>query len=97
MANQIRMTPDTMRTRAGEYNTEAGTIAEVISKLDALLEQLQSEWEGAAAEAYAAKFSELRPSFTEAQNLLEEISQALHRTAEIVETTDNEIAGQFAG
>ena len=43
MANQIRMTPETMRTRAGEYSTQAGNIQEIINKLDRLLAQLQNE------------------------------------------------------
>lgn len=92
---QIRMTPDMMRGRAGEYRTEAGIVGEVISKMDSLLSALQSEWEGAASEAYAGKFAELRPSFVAAQDLINEIGAALDKTAEIVENTDNDIAGQF--
>ena len=53
------------------------------------------EWEGAASEAYVAKFDELRPAFTDAQNLLEDIAKALENTATAVETTDNEIASKF--
>jgi uncharacterized protein YukE len=33
MAGQIRMTPDQMRARAGEYTTEAGKVQDTISKL----------------------------------------------------------------
>ena len=51
MANQIRITPDQMRTRANEYRTEAETVNGVIQKMDSLLGQLQSEWEGAASES----------------------------------------------
>ena len=32
-SGQIRMTPDTMRTRAGEYRTESQNVADVISKM----------------------------------------------------------------
>ena len=61
MANQIRITPDQMRTRANEYRTEAETVNGVIQKMDSLLGQLQSEWEGAASESYAARYQELKP------------------------------------
>ena len=71
MANQIRMTPDTMRTRAGEYTAQAEAIQNVIGKLDTLLKNLQSEWEGDASRAYAAKFNELRPGFVKAKNLVD--------------------------
>lgn len=51
-SGQIRMTPDTMRTRAGEYRTESENVQGVIEKMDSLLETLLTEWEGAASEAY---------------------------------------------
>ena len=95
MANQIRMTPETMRTRAGEYSTQAGNIQEIINKLDRLLAQLQNEWEGDASRAYAEKFNQLRPGFVKTNELVDDISTALRKTAQIVEETDRNIAGQF--
>ena len=50
-SGQIRMTPDTMRTRAGEYRNEAETLQGVIEKMDSLLNTLLTEWEGSASEA----------------------------------------------
>ena len=64
--------------------------------MDSLLNTLLTEWEGSASEAYANKFSELRPSFVAAKQLIDDIAQALDKTAEAVEATDNQIAGQFA-
>lgn len=95
MANQIRMTPETMRTRANEYTQQANNLQQVISKMDALLKQLQSEWEGDASRAYAERFTQLRPGFVKAKELVDEISAALKKTAQIVEDTDKNIAGQF--
>lgn len=95
MASQIRMTPETMRTRASEYTTQANNLQTVINKMDTLLQTLQGEWEGSASEAYAARFSELRPGFVKAKDLIDEISAALKKTAQIVEATDNSIANQF--
>lgn len=95
MANQIRMTPDTMKTRADEYTKEANNLQQIISKMDTLLKNLQEEWEGDASTAYAQRFTELRPSFVKAKDLIDEISAALKKTAQIVEDTDKNIAGQF--
>ncbi|MCR4995830.1 MULTISPECIES: WXG100 family type VII secretion target [Butyrivibrio] len=97
MANQIRITPAQMRERAGQYRTEADTVNGVISKMDSLLGQLQSEWEGAASESYAARYEELKPGFIKAEELIREIASALDSTATIVEETDNDIASQFRG
>lgn len=95
MANQIRMTPETMRTRANEYTTQANNIQDTINKLDRLLGQLQNEWEGDASRAYAEKFNQLRPGFVKTKDLVDEISAALKKAAQIVEDTDRNIAGQF--
>ena len=95
MANQIRITPDQMRSRANEYRTEAEKVQEVISKMDNLLNALQGEWEGSASESYAARYQELKPGFVKAQQLITEIATSLDSTARIVEETDQNIANQF--
>ena len=95
-SGQIRMTPDTMRERAGEYRTEADNVQSVIDKMDRLLETLLTEWEGSASEAYANKFAELRPSFVKGKELIDDIAAALDKTAEAVESTDTQIANQFS-
>lgn len=95
MSNQIRITPDQMRERANQYRTEAETVNGVIQKMDALLGQLQGEWEGAASESYAARYQELKPGFMKAEELIREIAAALDSTARIVEETDASIASQF--
>ena len=94
-SGQIRMTPEVMRGRAGEYTNQANNVAEVIDKMDKLLEALLTEWEGAASEAYAEKFGALRPSFVEAKNLIDDIAAALNETANAVEAQDAAIASQF--
>ena len=95
MANQIRITPDQMRTRAKEYRTEAGNMGATIKKLDSLLNQLRSEWEGDASEAFATRYSELRPGFVKAEELIEDIASALDATAKTVQQTDEEIARKY--
>lgn len=95
MSDQIRMTPDMMRSRASEYATQSEMVGEVISRMDSLLSKLQSEWEGAASRSYAEKYEELKPGFVKAQELIMEISEALNKTAQTVEETDQAIAAQF--
>lgn len=97
MSNQIRITPDQMRERAKQYRTEADTVNGVISKMDSLLQVLQSEWEGSSSEAYAARYQELKPGFMKAEELIREIATALDSTARIIEETDKDIANQYRG
>lgn len=95
MASQIRMTPESMRQRANEYRTEAGKLGEIITKMDTLLTNLQSEWEGSSSESYAARYTELKPGFQKAEELINEIATALDSTARVMEETDTEIANQW--
>lgn len=97
MAGQIRITPEQMRSRAGQYRTEAENVGSVISNMDSLLNALRGEWEGAASDSYAERFSELRPGFVKAQELINEIAQALDSTAQSLEETDSNIAASFRG
>ncbi len=98
MAGNIRISPDTMRQRAGQYRNEAATVGQTISNMDNLLNALQSEWEGEASQSYAQRyFSELKPSFQKAKEMIEEIAVALDKTAATLEETDQSIASGFRG
>lgn len=97
MAN-IRIDPDTMEARVSEYRREADQVGQVISNMDRLLAQLQAEWEGEASRSYADRFtSDLRPSFVKAQDLINEIADALHKTAQLMREQDSAIAAGFRG
>jgi WXG100 family type VII secretion target len=97
MAGQIRITPDVMRQRAGQYRNEASNVNAVIVSMDNLLNNLQSEWEGEASQSYAARYAELKPGFQKAEELIEEIATALDNVARTLEETDSSIAGAFRG
>ena len=91
MASQIRISPDQMRERANSYQTESGNVSEMIGRLDSLLQSLLGEWEGSASEAYRERYESLRPAFTQAEELLAEISKALNTTAQNMENVDESI------
>lgn len=95
MAGQIRMTPETMRTRAKETDNNAQKVQEVITAMDKLLATLKGEWEGDAVRGYEDRYNKIKPSFKNAKELLEEIANNLRATANIVEETDRNIANQF--
>lgn len=95
MAN-IRISPDQMRARAGEFRNEAASVGDSITAMDRLLGQLQEEWEGEASRSYANRYqSELRPSFQRAQEMINEIAQALDKTAQEMQDMDQRIATGF--
>ena len=95
MAGQIRITPEQMNSRAQQYRGEADELNSIILRMDSLLTALQGEWEGAASDAYAARFAELRPGFVKAEELIREIAAALDAAATRLYETDSALASGF--
>ena len=95
MSSQIRMSPEMMRSRAGEVRQQGETFQEVINRMGNIINELQSEWEGQASQAFAQQFDRLRPSFNEMRQLVEDIGTQLNGTANAVEQLDQEIASRF--
>lgn len=97
MSGQIRLTPDDMRTRSGEYTRQAEAFQEVINTMQQLLNQLQTEWEGASSQAFEQRFESLKPSFQATKELIDEIAGNLMSTANALEQLDADIASKIGG
>ena len=95
MAGQIRMTPEQMRTRAGNFRTEGSNVDQTISKMQSLINELNTEWEGQAAQKFTDQFNQLKPSFIKMKDLINDVATQLDQTANAVEQMDREIAGKF--
>lgn len=93
--NQIRITPDMMRQRANEYRNEATRMDQSVKKLNTLLIQLQSEWDGKSATAFQSQYESLKPGLIQTVQLIETIAQQLNQTANSIEALDNEIAAKL--
>lgn len=85
----IRITPELMRERAASFRQQGETVQNVISRMDSLLGQLESEWEGNASNAFKARFEEIRPGFVASVELIAEIAQALDTNAANFEAADH--------
>jgi len=92
MSSQIRISPEMMRGKAGKFRGEASEVRAVITRMDNLLAELQSEWEGQSSVAFKNRFDELKPGFDKAQQLIDEIAATLDKTAATLEETDQNIA-----
>jgi len=95
MSNQIRITPDQMRSRAGEVRTQGETFQEVINRMQNIINELQTEWEGRASSAFAEQFDRLKPSFNDMRQLIDDLSSQLDATANSLEQLDQDIASKF--
>lgn len=97
MGDEIRISAEAMQRRASQYRNEADTVNGVIGTMNRLLSELQEEWKGQAAEAYAGRYSELKPSFMKMEELIREIADALEETSHTLAQTDSHIASRFSG
>jgi len=95
MSGQIRMTPEQMRQRAGEVRYQGESYQEVINRMQGIINELQTEWEGQASRAFADQFERLKPSFNDMRRLIDDIGQQLDSTANAVEQMDQDIASRF--
>ena len=95
MAGQIRMTPEQMRQRAAEVRTQGDTFQDVINRMQNVINELQTEWEGQASRAFYDQFNRLKPAFNDMRQLIADIGTQLDGTANAVENLDQEIASRF--
>ena len=95
MAGQIRMTPEQMNSRATEVRGQRDAFQDVISAMQKIIDDLQTEWEGAASASFEQQFNDLKPSFNDMKQLLDDLATQLDKTAEAVKALDEEIAGKF--
>lgn len=95
MSGQIRLTPTQMRTRAGEVRTQGQIFEDVINKMQGIINELQTEWEGQASQAFYDQFVRLKPAFNDMRRLIDDIGTQLDSTANALEDLDQQIAGKF--
>ena len=97
MAGVIRVTPEELVGMSNRYNGESSQVADQITRLDSMIRELEGAWEGEASRAFSEQYHSLRPSFVQMQQLLEDISVQLSKTASALEDADNQIASQIRG
>ena len=89
------MTPEQMNSRASSVRGQRDAFEDLISKMQNIINELLTEWEGAASESYAQQFNDLQPSFIKMNELLDDLATQLDGTAEAVKSLDQEIASRF--
>ncbi|SIT70714.1 WXG100 family type VII secretion target [Edaphobacillus lindanitolerans] len=97
MSGIIRVTPAELEAMANRYNNESGEVEAQIGRLDGMISELQSAWEGASSRAFAEQYERLKPHFNDMRELLTEISVQLNRTGHALRDADEQIASQIRG
>lgn len=92
----IQVTPDELRDKADEFNSNMEEQLDIITDSKSLLDELVDDgFEGATSDAFIAKFEELEPDLRAAAELLGEIAEALDQAADNFEELDEEMASSL--
>lgn len=97
MSGIIRVTPAELDSMANRYTSESNQVGDQITRLNSMIGELESVWEGEASRAFSEQYDALKPSFVQMQHLLEDISRQLKSTARALADADNQIASQIRG
>ena len=82
MSDQIRVSTETLQSRAREYGKAANDIRVILNNLQRLQDTLRTEWEGAAFQGFERQFLELKPKVVNFADLMQQINTQLDKTAE---------------
>jgi len=97
MSGNIRVTPAELEQVASQYLQESSMANEQVIRLDNMIDQLVSMWEGQASQAFANQYAELRPSYVRMSQLLEEVSRQLQSASNALQEADSNVANQIRG
>ncbi|KUP09448.1 hypothetical protein Q75_00560 [Bacillus coahuilensis p1.1.43] len=97
MSGIIRVTPAELVNMSHRYKNESSQVEEQVVRLDNMISDLESMWEGESSRAFSEQYQTLRPSFVQMQRLLDDISIQLANTSKSLEDADAQIANQIRG
>jgi WXG100 family type VII secretion target len=81
MADLIKVSPDAMRTKAGELRKCSTNIQDIIGQVKTEINAMKTTWEGAAAEKYVRQFEQLSDNFQERYDVIESYAKFLEGAA----------------
>lgn len=98
MASKITVTPEELRRSAGKFKNGASTTEQLVKSLTNEVNNLKSQWEGAAHSTFTEKFTQLSgPSgpLKDFINVLNGLNSQLTEVAKAMEEVDRQIAAKL--
>lgn len=74
-----------LRELSGKFNTEAGNLSGLISRLDSATHGSESFWKGPAADRFRNEWSQLKPTFEKFVHALEDARKSTSTNADNIE------------
>lgn len=95
--SSIKMRPEEMESKAAEFDSRNAEFNDLIARMSAMVEELTSDWDGQASQAFYEQFEELRPSFNKASELVKDIAMQLRNVSAAMQEVDSQIASRIMG
>lgn len=93
---KITVTPEQLRSQATTYTTKAEELDSILSNLRSLNDQIRSEWDGAAFEAFDSEFqAKHAPNIQAVSEALNDVKLRIDQAAQNFEDQDSSNASMF--
>ncbi|GAX48313.1 WXG100 family type VII secretion target [Pseudolactococcus reticulitermitis] len=92
---KISLTPEQLKSQAKIYTTAKNEIESAIQKVERTNKEIESQWQGAAFQAYLQQYQQLKKNVVQFENLLVDINKQLDKYAQTIEQRDAEDAKSF--
>lgn len=95
MAGAITLTPEQLKQQSQTYVRASQQIEDAIRKVESTNNEIRSQWQGQAFQAYLQQFDQLKGNVKQMEELLESIHQQLNKYADTVAERDRQDASSF--
>lgn len=95
MAQTILVTPETLRSQAGQIRSYSQEHEEIIQRMTNLVLTLDEVWTGEAQAAFVNNFQGMRDIFNSFEEALLAYAQMMERVAEKMESTDRALQSRI--
>ncbi len=91
--SRIKLDVEQMVVVASKYEEQSVIIGELVTKLDQMLVELQTYWEGASAIKFEQNYLSLKPSIVKMQEVILDTSKAIKHSAQQISEVDKMVLG----
>ena len=95
MSGAITLTPEQLKQQSQTYVRASQQINDAIRKVESTNNEIQSQWQGPAFQAYLQQFDQLKGNVKQMEELLESIHAQLNKYADTVAERDRQDASSF--
>lgn len=95
MTSKITITPQELRQSSQRFKRGADETNQLLRNLTSEVNNLKSEWQGAAHNAFFEQFNSLKPTLVKFIDVCNGINKQLNDVARTMEEVDREIASKM--